>query len=114
MAYIPKTHIWASKNGKEIFYQDSPPSGINAVLIANRGAIVNPFFVKKYGLQEQQAQPEQAPVMPDVETVAEIHHTSKSAQSEEPVNVDKAIVETKVVEPENSEKQFKKQRKNYE
>jgi hypothetical protein len=93
MAYIPETHIWGSINGKEIYYQNEPPTGIRSVLIASRGNIVNPFFVQKYGLQPQ-ASPVVEPVNVDVETVAESH-----------------FVETKIVEPETPEKQFKPKRK---
>lgn len=95
MAYIPETHIWASINGKEIFYQNEPPSTLQTVLIASRGQIVNPFFVQKYGLKPQ-SQAKQEPVTVDVETVAETHHIE---------------VENKVVEPETPEKHFKHKRK---
>lgn len=97
MAYIPNTNIWASENGKEIYYQNEPPKGIRAVLIASRGQLVNPFFVKKYGLHQQVFIPVDEPVL-DVETVAEKHIT------EEVKAVD---VESKVVEPETPEKAFK-------
>lgn len=111
MAYIPKTNIWASQNGKEIFYQDAPPNGIHSVLIASRGIIVNPFFVQKYGLKEQHTQAAIPAPMPDVETIAEVHHEA----SEQPVRVDaESLVETKVVEPENPEKSFKKKHKHQE
>jgi hypothetical protein len=101
MAYIPNTNIWASENGKEIYYQNDPPKGIRAVLIATRGEIVNPFFVKKYGLQEQAPQPVLETVL-DVETVAETHITEEAKEIE---------VETKVVKPETPEKVFKPKHK---
>ncbi len=97
MAYIPNTNIWASENGKEIYYQNEPPRGIRAVLIASRGQLVNPFYVKKYGLKEQAPQPVIETVL-EVETIAETHIT------EEAKVVD---VESKVVEPETPEKTFK-------
>ena len=97
MAYIPNTNIWASENGKEIYYQNEPPRGIRAVLIASRGQLVNPFYVKKYGLKEQAPQPVIEPVL-DVETIAETHIVEEVKVVE---------VESKVVEPEAPEKVFK-------
>jgi hypothetical protein len=103
MTYIPNTSIWASENGKEIYYQDDPPKGVRAVLIASRGKVVNPFFVKKYGLKEQPQTAVVEPV-PDVETVSERHIAEKTHTE----------VETKIVEPETPEKGFNPKRTKHE